>query len=262
MTEHAAVPTRPGRRENEAVAERIGVLALSLRVERASELTPSCRRIELAGEELGALDPFPGQDVMISLDGEGARVRRRRYTIRHLDRAKGRLDLDVALHGDGPGMRWAVEVSPGQSVEAIGPRGKIGLDPEVRWHLFIGDDSFAPAALVMAEAVPDDQVVLLAIQVDGPGHEQPSDIPAPVLGPRWVPRGDAPDGDPQALLAALEPMALPDGRGHAYVGGEHTLVTTLRDALIAKGMEPDSISFKSYWRLGRQNEANGEPDRA
>jgi NADPH-dependent ferric siderophore reductase len=261
MTEHAAVPARPGRRENEALAGRLGVLALSLRVERANELTPSCRRIELSGEDLVELDPFPGQDVMISLDGESERVRRRRYTIRHLDRAHGRLDLDVALHGDGPGMQWAVGVGPGQAVEAIGPRGKIGLDPEARWHLFIGDDSFAPAALVMAEAVPADQVVVLAIQIDGAEHEQPSDIRARVLGPRWVTRGDAVDGDPRVLLAALEPIALPEGPGHAYVGGEHALVTTLRDALVAKGMESDSISPKSYWRLGQQNAANGEPNR-
>jgi NADPH-dependent ferric siderophore reductase len=252
---------RPGRQENEALAERLGVVALSLNVERSKALTPSCTRMQLSGDELADLDPLPGQDLMISLDDDGARVRRRRYTIRHLDRAGRTVDLDVALHGNGPGMRWAASVEPGQAVEAIGPRGKISLDPDAEWHLFIGDDSFAPAALNMAEAVPEGQTVVLALEIDGVGHEQPNEIRAPVVGPRWVVRDGAAPGSPAALGAALASIELPAGPGHAYVGGEHTLVTTLRDALIGRGMDPDAVSFKPYWRLGRQNAANGEPER-
>jgi NADPH-dependent ferric siderophore reductase len=252
---------RPGRRENEVLAERLGVMALSLNVERSTALTPSCTRVQLAGEELAELDPLPGQDLMISLDGNDERVRRRRYTIRHLDRAGRLVDLDIALHGDGPGMRWATSVEPGQAVEALGPRGKISLDPHAEWHLFIGDDSFAPAALNMAEAVPEGQTVVLALEIDGAGHEQPNEIRAAVVGPRWVARDGAPTGDAGALNAALEAIELPTGPGHAYVGGEHAVVGTLRDTLIGRGMTPDAVSAKPYWRLGRQNAANGEPER-
>ncbi len=260
-TETSSTAARPGRQENEALAERLGVLALSLRVGHTHELTPSCRRIELTGDELGAMDPLPGQDIMIALDGEGARLRRRRYTIRHFDRAACRVDLDIALHGDGPGIRWAMASEPGLAVEAVGPRGKVSLDPGAGWHVFVGDDAFAPAALAMAEAVPADQPVLLAIEIDGPGHEQPEEIRAPGAGPRWVHRGQGAPGDPALLLEAVASLPLPDGPGHAYVGGEHHLVTAIRDALVARGMEPDAISPKSYWRLGRQNAANGEPER-
>jgi NADPH-dependent ferric siderophore reductase len=261
MTDHTGAPARPGRRENEALAERLGVLALSLRVERAVDLTPSCRRVEVAGDDLAAMDPLAGQDLMIFLDGAGNRVRRRRYTIRHFDRGELRVDLDIALHGDGPGMRWAAAAEPGQRVEAIGPRGKVSLDPGADWHLFVGDDSFAPAALVMAEAVPSDGLVVLALEIDGPGHEQPDEIAAAVLGPRWVERGARPPGDPTGLLEAIAETPLPPGRGHAYVGGEHALVNRVRDALVAKGMEPEAVSHKPYWRLGQQNRDNGEPER-
>jgi NADPH-dependent ferric siderophore reductase len=257
----AEAPSRPGRRDNEALAERLGVLALSLRVARAKDLTPSCRRIELSGEDLAALEPLPGQDLMVFIDGEGERVRRRRYTIRHFDLHDRRVDLDVAMHGDGPGMRWAAGAGPGQAVEAIGPRGKISLDPDADWHLFVGDDAFAPAALAMAEAVPEDRLVVLALEIDGSGHEQPNEIAAPVVGPRWVERSGREPGDPEGLLDALLATPLPEGRGHAYVGGEHAVVNRLRDTLVEKGMELESVSFKSYWRLGQQNRANGEPDR-
>ena len=251
-----------GRPENEAIAERLGVLALSLRVERHEALTPSCRRLRLGGPDLADLDPRPGQDLMISLGTDGERTRRRRYTIRRLERGGPTVDLDIALHGDGPGLRWAATAEPGQPVEAIGPRGKITLDPDAPWHLFIGDDSFAPAALNMAEAVPEDQAVVLAIQFDGPDHEQPSVIRAQVAGPRWVVRDGAHPGGPTALMAALAETELPSGRGHAYVGGEHAVVGALRDALIDRGMEAESVSNKPYWRLGRQNADNGEPERA
>jgi NADPH-dependent ferric siderophore reductase len=252
----------PGRTENETLAERLGVLALSLHVERSSMLTPSCQRVRLGGEELEGLDPLPGQDLMLSLGVEGGRTLRRRYTIRHFDRAQRAVDLDIALHGNGPGMRWALSAQPGSPIEALGPRGKVLLDPEANWHLFVGDDSFAPAALGMAEAVPETETVVLALEIDGAGHEQPSEIRANVEGPGWVLRDGVPPGDPVALLAALRAIALPGGRGHAYLGGEHAVMNSLREVLIERQMDADSITHKSYWRLGRQNGLHGEPERA
>lgn len=260
--QRAAGEASPGRRDNQALAERLEVLALSLEVVDAQALTPSCRRIRLGGDELGALDPRPGQDLMLSLDLDGDRTRRRRYTIRRFDRDQRVVDLDIALHGDGPGRRWATTAKAGDPVEAIGPRGKISLDPDAQWHLFIGDDSFAPAALNMAEAVDPSQTVILAIEIDGDGHEQPSEIAAAVEGPRWVLRRDGTPGDTTALESALGDTALPSGTGHAYVGGEHAMVGRLRDALIARGMGAEMVSFKPYWRRGRQNALNGEPDRS
>jgi len=257
--QRAAAEPSPGRLENEALAKRLEVLALSLEVVGTQALTPSCRRIRVGGDELGALDPLPGQDLMLSLDLDGDRTRRRRYTIRHFDADARVVDLDIALHGDGPGRQWATTAQPGDKVEAIGPRGKITLDPDADWHLFVGDDSFAPAALNMAEAVRPGQTVVLAIEVDGEGHEQPSEISATVQGPRWVLRQE---GAADGLERALADTALPSGRGHAYVGGEHAMVGRLRDSLIVRGMDAEQVSFKPYWRRGRQNALNGEPDRS
>jgi NADPH-dependent ferric siderophore reductase len=260
MTAHPNAPSR-ARTENEALAERVGARALSLRVDAAVALTPACRRIRVQGDDLVGLSPLPGQDLMISIDAEEGRTRRRRYTIRHVDPTAGTADLDIVLHGDGPGVRWATTVGPGAPLEALGPRGKIGLAPDASWHLFVGDDSFAPAALSMAESVPANRRIVLALQIDEPDHAQPEAITAPVEGPRWVLRGAEPSDSPAALLAALAPVPLPRGPGHAYVGGEHTMVQALRRFLIERGMTPESIDAKGYWRLGRQNAAHGEPER-
>ena len=46
------------------------------------------------------------------------------------------VDLDVVVHGDGPGARWAATTRPGDHIEAIGPRGKVALVEGAAWHLF------------------------------------------------------------------------------------------------------------------------------
>jgi NADPH-dependent ferric siderophore reductase len=57
-------------------------------------------------------------------------------------------------------------------------------------------------------------------------------------------------------------MALPEGTGHAYIGGEFRVVNEIRNGLVARGLSEDRISAKPYWRLGRGNAANGEPERS
>lgn len=260
MTAHPEAAAR-ARAENEALAERLGVRALSLEVDMASALTPACRRIRLRGQDLVGLAPMAGQDLMVSIDTANGRARRRRYTIRHFDHASGTVDLDIVLHGDGPGVAWARTLQRGAVVEALGPRGRVGLDPEADWHLFVGDDSFAPAALAMAEALPVGAEVLLALGIEEADHAQPHVIAASLGGPGWVVRDDEGADSPVILVRALARTPVPNGRGHAYVGGEHVLVQGLRRFLIEWGMSPASIDAKPYWRLGRQNAAHGEPDR-
>src|SRR5580700_6781117 len=102
--------TSRAREENEALAGRLEVRALSLDVDAVSALTPACRRIQLRGGDLVGLSSLPGQDLMLSIDTEDGRARRRRYTIRHIDPSAGTVDLDIVIHGDGPGVGWASTV--------------------------------------------------------------------------------------------------------------------------------------------------------
>jgi NADPH-dependent ferric siderophore reductase len=185
---------------------------------------------------------------------------RRRYTIRSHDRAAGVIAVDVVLHGDGPGARWAATARPGARVEAIGPRGKITVVPDAAWHLFVGDESFQPAAFAMTEAAPAASSALLVLEVDGPGDRQP--LHAPALDRiTWVHRDGAPPDSGAGLVAAVEALALPDGTGHAYLGGEMRVVARLRRLLADRGLAREQISPKPYWRAGVANAAHGEPDR-
>ena len=154
--------------ESSALLSRLGDVSLwDLEVTAVEAISPSMRRIRCTAPGLGHLSYQPGQDLMLAVPGPGDGSFRRRYTIRSLDRATASVDIDVVLHGDGPAAAWAASCQPGQRIEAIGPRGKVTVQPEADWHLFAGDDSAMPASLAMAESLPTPEDALVVLEVDG-----------------------------------------------------------------------------------------------
>ncbi len=71
----------------------------------------------------------------------------------------------------------------------------------------------------------------------------------------------APAGDPSALAAEAAGIELPPGHGHAYLFGEATVVSGLREVLAGRGLGQDQMSPKAYWGRGRANASHGEPAR-
>jgi NADPH-dependent ferric siderophore reductase len=247
------------------LAERLGVGAYTLRVAEVVELAPTVRRLRVGATEEGALSGFSfqaGQDLMIDVGHQDERTVRRRYTIRRFDPARELIDLDFVLHGEGPAARWAAKAGPGTCFEAIGPRGKVSLDPDATWHLFVGDEAFVPAVGAMLDALPPGRRAVAVLEVD-------SSADARALGQemgggdgitlRFVERSDRPVGQAQALLDALDAIEVPPEPRHCYVAGEHHVVVAVRKALAAKGFAAQEVSPKAYWRLGQANAEHGEP---
>jgi len=245
---------------NDPFAVLAGPLAattrMQLEVVDSSPLSPGMQRMVLTAPELAGLQYQPGQDMMLMVAVDGDRPVRRRYTIRALDRERRLLTIDVVRHADGPGERWVAAARPGDKIEGIGPRGKIFLNPDADWHLFIGDDSALPAYLAMAGAVPAGARALVILEVPSPDAEQDAPAGAEVA---WLHRDGRPAGDPAVLVEAAGTVALPPGRGHAYLAGEATVVLRLREALAARGLAAEQISPKAYWGRGRANASHGEP---
>lgn len=226
-----------------------------LLVAAVDDITPHMRRIQLTSPELDRFIYLPGQDLSLGFSRDGAAVRRR-YTIRRFDRDRHLIELDILMHGDGPGMRWAQTVMPGAAVDAIGPRGKITLADDATWHLFAGDATAVPAALAMMDALPPSTPTRAFLEIDGPEERQPfSDGLSRVVRWQYNP------SDATALPESLADAELPQGRGHAYLAGEVSLVLALKSALLARGWAADQISAKAYWNRGRANAGNGEPER-
>jgi NADPH-dependent ferric siderophore reductase len=229
-----------------------------LEVAAVQDLTPRMRRVQLTSADLDRFDYVAGQDMALTFRRGDSPPVRRRYTIRHFDADHRRLDLDVVLHGDGPGMRWAQAVRPGDTIEVVGPRGKITLVRDAGWHLFAGDATAVPGALAMMEALPGDVPAVAFLQVDGREEHQF------VGGDRgeqitWHYEVPAADGDAR-LAAILAAASLSPGRGHAYLAGEVALVTALKATLVSRGWDGADISAKAYWNRGRANAGHGEPE--
>ncbi len=234
----------------------------ALTVVEVTDRSRSLRRISFAGEQLGALEYFPGQDMAIAVPaGEGTTVRRR-YTLRSRDLQRGTVVADFVLHGDGPAARWATAAAAGHRVDAIAPRGKITVDAEADWHLFAGDEAAAPGVAAMIEALSPGAKVLAFLEVGDAADEQDISVPDGVDAEiAWLHRGETPVGDGARLVDRLAEVKLPDGTGRAYLAGEYSVVHAMRRACADLGLAQEAISPKPYWRIGRGNQPHGEPER-
>ena len=222
-------------------------------VEQVSRLTPRMVRISLSAPTMSGVLVTPAQDVeVIVTDGAGRRAKRR-YTIRRADSAAGRIDLDVLVHGHGPGSGWAEAARPGDTVQYLGPRGKLELRP-AGTHLLVGDESAIPAFAAITEALPEGEAAIAIIEVGTAADEPAFDAPAAVT---WVHRGALPPGTPDLLARALTATPAPGTGTRAYLLGESRAVVALRPAVNALGIPNEQIFLKGYWNIGRPGRGPG-----
>jgi NADPH-dependent ferric siderophore reductase len=205
------------------------------------------RRITLRLPTLTALPLRPAQDVGLVFVGADRRELRRRYTIRRADAEAGTIDLDGILHGHGGlGAAWFEQAQVGDTIEVVGPRGKLVLNPSVDWHLFAGDESGLPAFAELITGLPTGSTTVTVVEVADAAEE--IDLPNTT---HWVLRDGAAPGTPTLLTRALASMSLPAGRGAAYLLGESRAMVALRPTLEARGIAHADTFLKGYWNVGR-----------
>jgi NADPH-dependent ferric siderophore reductase len=214
-------------------------------------LTARMRRVTVQSDTLRDVPIRPAQDVELLLREQSGRRVKRRYTIRRSRPQSGEVDLDVLVHGHGPGSAWGQSASPGDEIEFQGPRGKLQLVPAA-WHLLVGDESALPAVAAICEALPAGEPALAIIETTDAGDELP--VAADV---RWVHRGDTPPGGADLLAGAFAATALPEGSGHGYLMGETRAMVALRALLEERGVAHEAIFVKGYWNIGRPDRIAG-----
>jgi NADPH-dependent ferric siderophore reductase len=235
-----------------------GVVPLQLEVAEAADLGPRMRRILLTGRGLEDFSYQAGQDVMLVL-GDGERPLSRRYSIRGFDPQSRMLELNIVAHGvHGPGAEWASTTLPDDRINGVGPRGKIYLDPSADWHMFLGDDTAAPASLNMLEALPAGVPGMAFLEVTAADDELSTLSPQPVT---WLHRGETAAISSDLLVDAMTAAELPPGRGHVYIAGEVQVVAAVQRAALARRLAPEQLSPKAYWGRGKSNANNGEPEK-
>jgi NADPH-dependent ferric siderophore reductase len=230
---------------------------LTLEVRAREQVTPLVTRVVVGGDDLAGFEFAPGQDLMLAIPHDGSTINRR-YTIRRADPAAGTVDLDLVLHGDGPGARWAAGAAVGSGIDAVGPRGKIVPVDDADWHLFVCDESGWAATAAMVESLGAGAHAEIVADVAGEEEHQPLDARAHVYV-SWCNRDGGAVGRAEHLAAALERIDLPAARRHAYLSAESAVVRSIGAWLAERGFSPEEISSKAYWRAGRANAAHGEP---
>ena len=241
--------------DDSAFAAKLGAHALTATVRSTRLIAPHLHELVLAVDD-PTVAGVPGNDVMVSVSN-GERLVRRRYSVR--DVSSDSLTLWIRQGHDGPGAAWAASAHVGDVTTVIGPRGKIVLDPVADWHLFVGDEASLSAFYRLAESIdPPGQAIFILALSEPDDFVPPATIEGLGYTAIFVDRhlaGTAP------LLDALAAFEFPIGDGHAYLFGEFSEMRGVQAALVDRGLEPDAISLKAFWRRGRENRDHGEPDK-
>jgi NADPH-dependent ferric siderophore reductase len=167
----------------------------------------------------------------------------RDYTPRRFDNRACELDIEFALHGDGPAAAWAARALPGQTVGIGGPRGSFIVPKDFDWHLLIGDETALPAIARRLEELPAGRRALVVLAIDA-ADCRPLDSAAAVQLQRVAPNADA-------LVAAVADLRLPEGEGYAWAAGEAHAMARVREVLVgALGIHPKRCRCAAYWKTG------------
>ncbi len=219
-------------------------------------LTPSYVRLRLEGSELRGFDSAGADDHIRVFFSSAPTVDlrsapSREYTPVSWDAERGWLDIDVALHGDGVGSRWAETAPLGAPVGVGGPRGSMVLVGRPDAWLLAGDETAVPAIRRFAAAMDDDAVGRIAIEVPDAAHDLPVAAPAGVHVIQ-VHRGDRPAGAELAdWLDALDVEEQPEGCVLGFVAAEQSIVRAGRALLLDRWSgDPAATVVKGYWKRG------------
>lgn len=215
-----------------------------LQVARVARIGPHFQRVTFTGEALADFisASFDDHVKLILANGQGEPAMRD-YTPRRHDAAARELDIEFALHGDGPAASWAAQAQPGDRATVAGPRGSFIVPTDYDWHLLIGDETALPAVARRLEELPAGTRAIVRLAVADPADRRPLTSKA-ALDLQWL------DSD-EALLAATRALALPPGEGYAWCAAEAATAAALRRVLVdEKGHDRRAIRAAAYWKRG------------
>lgn len=215
-----------------------------VQVSQVERLSPNFVSITFAGSDLADFrsDSFDDH-VKFIVPGGGDEPLRRDYTPRRYDTKKQTLTIEFALHGQGAASGWARQAAVGQTVTIGGPRGSMIVPPDYDWHLLVGDDSALPAIHRRLEELPTGvQARVFVLLSDADDRRDLRSRAALEL--QWFDM-------PEALTAAVQAMALPQGEGFVWCAGEATLMARLRTILLEQKSHPkEAMKVAAYWKPG------------
>ncbi|MDX3905367.1 MAG: siderophore-interacting protein [Pigmentiphaga sp.] len=242
-----------------------------LQVRAVRHVTPHLLRVTLGGDELAGFVsaahddhvklffpapgqerpsvPMPGPNGMVFPEGLPRPVARD-YTPRRYDAGAGELDIEFALHGDGPAAEWAQQAAPGQYLGVGGPRGSFVVEGRFDGYLLVGDETALPAIARRLEELPAGERAIVVAEVADVGEQQSFSTGADIQV-QWVHRNGGKPGDPRLLAGAVAALGKPAGDWYAWVAAESTVAKQVRQVMVENWQQPKEwIKAAGYWKLG------------
>ena len=222
------------------------------------QVTPQMVRLTLAFDEntewktTGLGDEFVHVDVEAeTLDADGHSERH--YTVSGL--VDGGIEMEVFLHGDGPGAQWGREAAVGDTVKISEPFGYYKVPAEAGLRVLVGDLTAVPAiARILAEASAEER---FHVVVELPSISESRDLPsAAEVTVQWRVGGNGlgPSLLPE-IVRSLAAQGVIDSAGDDYlwVAGESKVTRAVRSQLRNEVKLPITRQrLVGYWH------ANGE----
>ncbi|KGF79362.1 FAD-binding protein [Massilia sp. JS1662] len=215
-----------------------------LTVARIERLGDGFAAITFTGEALADFTSLSFDDhvkFMFPDADAGNEQVRRDYTPRRYSREALALTIEFALHGDGKASSWARNAVVGQRALVGGPRGSMIVPLELDWHVLAGDATALPAIARRLEELPAGSRAIVFVHAE-PADRRVFESQADV-DLRWF-------DTPEALVADLQALALPPGRGFAWGGGEASMMARVRRVLNEKGVPREATRVSAYWKQG------------
>ncbi|NNU65647.1 siderophore-interacting protein [Rhizobium sp. WYCCWR 11152] len=221
-----------------------------LTVESVVDITPSMRRVILAGDDLADFISLGADDhIKIFTPTADGGEERRDYTPRRYDNAERKLTIDFALHEAGPVTQWAINSRPGDRLEIGGPRGSAVVSATVKRWLLIGDETALPAIGRRIEESGAGTVITTIAAVTGPLEEQSFETSAE-LHLHWAHRPLSQSTDAAPLLKLLSTVDI-QPETFIWVAAEASVTRDIRAYLLERGCPLGWIKASGYWVFGK-----------
>jgi NADPH-dependent ferric siderophore reductase len=217
-------------------------------VVESEPLGRNLHRVVIHAPELRLLQlPWFGDTALgIYFATPGADPTARTYTVREHDPAANRITVDVVLHGDAAGTRWATGTVPGDRVELAHAKSWFRPPRHADRHVLVADLAGLPAlARLIEQRAHRDTVAIVEV----PDEDDLEYLPEHATV-RLVSSIGTGNGSTESVLTRLVAQNCPATvLGYCWFAGEASEARKLRTLLRRQyGWATDQLDAVGYWR--------------
>jgi NADPH-dependent ferric siderophore reductase len=216
----------------------------SARVAAVETLSPHFRLVDLEGEALRNVAWEAGQKIQVAM---GTGFSARTYTPMSWNADNGRTRLLTFTHGDGPGSRWATDLSEGDTCLFFGPRRSLDLSGLESPVVLFGDETSFGLAAALRECSHGAGAIHV-FEVSDIAESRPV---AEAIGLGQTTLFERTADDAHLAVAEAEVSRPAAGGAEFVLTGKASSIQRVNRALKSVGVVSSRVKTKAYWAQGK-----------